>query len=112
MEPTKQTLLVGGLLVDVYSHPTSSPSSTDPIHALFFLHGRFGSAQESYVVNIIKAIFDDSYGPGSGGGERKKDLIAVAFDHRNHGSRLVDQKRNLAWSEDPAKNNDQHAYVL
>ncbi|KAG1847590.1 hypothetical protein F4604DRAFT_1594397 [Suillus subluteus] len=109
MEPTKQTLLVGGLLVDVYSHPTSSPRSTDPVHALFFLHGRFGSAQDSNVVNTIKAIFDESYGPGSGGGERKKDLIAVAFDHRNHGSRLVDQK----WkSEDLAKNNHQHAYVL
>jgi hypothetical protein len=32
-------------------------------------------------------------------------------DHRNHGMRLIDQKRNLAWSEDPAENNDQHAYV-
>ncbi|KAG1836211.1 Alpha/Beta hydrolase protein [Suillus subalutaceus] len=107
MEPTKQTLLVGGLLVDVYSHPTSRPSSTDPIHALFFLHGRFGSAQESYVVNIIKAIFDESYGPGIGWGERGRKILSPL--PLNHGSRLVDQKRNLAWSEDPAKNNDQHA---
>ncbi|KAG1847600.1 Alpha/Beta hydrolase protein [Suillus subluteus] len=107
MEPTKQTLLVGGLLVDVYSHPTSSSSSTDPIHALFFLHGRFESAQEKHLVDTVKSIFDESY--GSGGGERKKDLIVVAFDHRNHGTRLMDQKRNFAWSEDPAENNDQHA---
>ncbi|KAG1836212.1 hypothetical protein DFJ58DRAFT_917733 [Suillus subalutaceus] len=90
MEPTKQTLLVSGLLVDVYSHPTSSPSSTDPIHALFFLHG---SAQDNNIVNTIKVIL----------------TRVMAPDRVNHGSRLVDQKRNLAWSEDPAKNNDQHA---
>ncbi|KAG2105169.1 Alpha/Beta hydrolase protein [Suillus cothurnatus] len=110
MEPTKQTLLVGGLLVDVYSHPTSSTSSTDPIHALFFLHGRSESAQEAHLVDTVKVIFNESYGSGSGvSGEMKKDLIVVAFDHRNHGTRLIDQKRNLAWSEDPAENNDQHA---
>ncbi|KAG2105168.1 Alpha/Beta hydrolase protein [Suillus cothurnatus] len=109
MEPTKQTLLIGGLPVDIYSHPTSSSTSTDPVHALFLLHGRFGSAQVEYLVNTTKVIFDESYSSESGGEERKKDLIIVAFDHRNHGARLVDQKRNLAWSEDPAKNNDQHA---
>lgn len=109
MELAKQTLLIGGLLVDVYSHPTSSStsSSTKPIHALFFLHGRFGSAQDKYYVDIVKAIFDECH--AGVGGERKKDLIVVAFDHRNHGTRLVDQQRNLAWSKDPAKNNDQHA---
>ncbi|KAG1764184.1 Alpha/Beta hydrolase protein [Suillus placidus] len=117
MEPTKQTLLIGGLLVDVYSHPGATSSSTDqnpttdsniPIHALFFLHGRTESAQYKYVVDIVKVIFDESYG-SLGGEERKKDLIVVAFDHRNHGKRLVDQQRNLAWGEDPAKKNDQHA---
>lgn len=78
MEPTKQTLLIGGVLVDVYSHPTSSPSSIDPIHALFFLHGRSESAQEKYLVDTVKVIFGESYGSGVGG-ERKKDLIVVAF---------------------------------
>ncbi|KAG2151239.1 Alpha/Beta hydrolase protein [Suillus bovinus] len=107
MEPTKQTLLIGGLPVDIYSHPTSTSSSTHPIHVLFFLHGRLGSAQVQYVLDIVKAILNESY--KSGGGERKKDLIVVAFDHRNHGARLVDHQRNLVWSKDPAENNDQHA---
>ncbi|KAG2105189.1 Alpha/Beta hydrolase protein, partial [Suillus cothurnatus] len=81
-----------------------------PIHALFFLHGRSESAQEAHLVDTVKVIFNESYGSGSGvSGEMKKDLIVVAFDHRNHGTRLIDQKRNLAWSEDPAENNDQHA---
>lgn len=80
MELAKQTLSVGGLPVDVYSHPTSS-SSSSPIHALFFLHGRFGSAQKKYVVDIVKGIFDKSY--TGVGGERKKDLIVVAFVSRS-----------------------------
>ncbi|KAG1760872.1 hypothetical protein EDD22DRAFT_988083 [Suillus occidentalis] len=70
----------------------SNSSSTNPVYALLFLHGRFGSAQDKYVVDI-----------------RKKDLIVVAFDHRNHGKRLVDQQRTLVWSKVPAKNDDQHA---
>ncbi|KAG2046848.1 alpha/beta-hydrolase [Suillus hirtellus] len=107
MEPTKQTLPIGGLLVDVYSHPTSTSSSTHPIHVLFFLHGRFGSAQDEYMVNAVKVIFAESY--GLGGGERKKDLIVVTFDHRNHGTRLVSKQRNFAWSKEPAENNDHHA---
>jgi hypothetical protein len=58
MELAKQTLLVGGHPVDVYSHPTSSSSSssTSPIHTLFFLHGRFGSAQEKYVAILLKVL--------------------------------------------------------
>ncbi|KAG0700568.1 Alpha/Beta hydrolase protein [Suillus ampliporus] len=105
MDPSKQTLLVGGLVVDVYSHPSATDPTT-PIHALFFLHGRYGSAQRPYVIDTIKTIVN--YGSG-GASPRKKDLIVVAFDHRNHGTRLVNKQRNLEWSEDPRKNNDQHA---
>lgn len=30
-------------------------------------------------------------------------------DHRNHGTRLVDQQRNLAWSKDPELNPTPHS---
>ncbi|KAG0700566.1 Alpha/Beta hydrolase protein [Suillus ampliporus] len=110
MDPSKQTLVVGGLLVDVYSNP-SATDPTIPIHALFFLHGRLGSAQIPYFVNSIKTIFNVNYGSANPS-PRKKDLIVVAFDHRNHGSRLADQQRNFQWSKDPKENNDQHAVDL
>ncbi|KAG0700573.1 Alpha/Beta hydrolase protein [Suillus ampliporus] len=110
MDPSKQTLIVGGLIVDVYSHP-SATDPTIPIHALFFLHGRTGFAQNRDVVTTVKAIFDANYGSAVAASPRTKDLIMVAFDHRNHGTRLVSEQRNSRWSEDPAKNNDQHAYV-
>ncbi|KAG0700565.1 Alpha/Beta hydrolase protein [Suillus ampliporus] len=52
-----------------------------------------------------------NYGP-RGASPRKKDLIVIAFDHRNHGSRLVNIMRNAQWSKDPMMNNDQHAVDL
>ncbi|KAG0700571.1 hypothetical protein DFH29DRAFT_1054639, partial [Suillus ampliporus] len=107
-EPSKQTFIVSGLIVDIYSHP-SATDPTIPIHALFFLgHGRLGSAQIPYFVNTI---FDVKYGSANPS-PRKKDLIVVAFDHRNHGRRLVDKQRKFQWSKDPKKNNDQHAVDL
>lgn len=76
MDPSKQTLLVAGLNVDVYSHP-SATDPTIPIHALFFLHGRGGSAQHRDVVTTVKTVFDVTY--RSGASPRKKDLIIVSF---------------------------------
>jgi len=106
MDPSKQTLVVAGLNVDVYSH-LSATDPNIPVHALFFLHGRGCSTQHRDVTTTVKAIFDVTY--GSDASPKKKDLIIICFDHRNHGTRLVDMQRNLGWGEDPVKSNDQHA---
>jgi len=106
MDASKQTLVVAGLNVDVYSHPSATDPSI-PVHALFFFHGRGGFAQDRDIVTTVKTIFDVTY--GSNASSRKKDLIVISFDHRNHGTRLVDTKRNLGWGEDPETKNDQHA---
>ncbi|KAF8434539.1 Alpha/Beta hydrolase protein [Boletus edulis BED1] len=96
-------ILVGGIPVDVHSHRDGSNSSL-PVHALFLLHGRTLSTES--VVPIAKSILEASYAPGV---NRKRDLIIIAYDHRNHGRRLVDPLRNQGWHKDPAKNNPQHA---
>lgn len=75
MDASKQTLVVAGLNVDVYSHP----SATDPsvsVHALFFFHGRGGFAQDRDIVTTVKAIFDVTYASNA---SRKKDLIIISF---------------------------------
>ncbi|KAG0700574.1 hypothetical protein DFH29DRAFT_1054643 [Suillus ampliporus] len=108
MDLSKKTLVVGGLVVDVYSHPSVTDPNI-PIHALFFLHGRYGSTQHRDVVTTVKAIFDVNYKSADGASPRTKDLIIIAFDHRNHGTRLVNQHHNSRWRENPVKNNDQHA---
>jgi len=74
------------------------------VHALFLLHGRKDSTKD--VVSIAKEILEINYMPDA---KRNRDLIIVAFDHRNHGRRLVEPRRNEVWHEDPSKNNPQHA---
>lgn len=76
MDAFKQTLVVAGLNIDVYSHPSATDPSI-PVHALFFLHGRGCSAQHRDVVTTVKTVFDMTYGPDSP--PRKKDLIIIAF---------------------------------
>ena len=75
MEPTQQTLLVAGLNINVYSHP-SATDHTVPVHVLFFLHGRGRSAQGRDVVTIMKSILDATYGSDA---SPRRDLIIVSF---------------------------------
>jgi len=96
-------IFVGGIPVDVHSHHDGSDSSL-PVHALFLLHGRTFSTES--VVPVARKILEASYAPGV---NRKRDLIIIAYDHRNHGRRLVDPLRNEGWHKDPARNNPQHA---
>lgn len=112
--------LVAGLIVNVYTlHPLTH--STRPVVALFFLHGRNGSA--SKVQDYTKVILESSCSS-----ERDKyDLLVITFvcsipphaapdrclqyskDHRNHGSRLRNSKSNASWNKDPKANNERHA---
>lgn len=68
------SLLIGGIPVDVYSHPSCATSSL-PVHALFVLHGRTQSAKA--VEPIINGILDYNY--SSERVHRTRDLIAIAF---------------------------------
>ncbi|KAH7882421.1 hypothetical protein F5I97DRAFT_1939454 [Phlebopus sp. FC_14] len=92
-------LVVGGIIVDVYSHSDGKDPAC-PVNALFLLHGRTSAKED--VETTARAILDLTYGPQ--GADRKRDL-----DHRNHGSRLVDTHRNGGWHKDPAQTNAQHA---
>ncbi|KAG7089649.1 hypothetical protein E1B28_011311 [Marasmius oreades] len=88
---------VGGLPVNVYS---TSSSFTKPVVICFLLHGR-KSTTISLVPHIEEILRKCP--------QVEKELALVAFDHRNHGHRLVDAKANEGWHEDPAKSNPAHA---
>ncbi|KAF9067221.1 Alpha/Beta hydrolase protein [Rhodocollybia butyracea] len=99
----KDTYLVGGFPVWVYSSATSEPSSK-PLFILFFLHGRGGKADD--LEPNIKIIFENI---ASSAKVLDKDLLVVTLDHRNHGGRLIDEKANFGWDEDETKSNPRHA---
>lgn len=67
------------------------------INVLYLLHQRGGD--ESYTSSIAQHVVDSI--------TKSKDIpfIAVTFDLRNHGSRIIDEARNEDW----AAGNDTHA---
>lgn len=104
---SKKTLHMAGLLVDVYGlDELPAPEKCHRISCLWLHHPRTRSKENmaDIAARCVAAWNDSSKstGGGSGGG---RGLIALAFDQRNHGSRLVDAKANLAWRQ----GNEMHA---
>ncbi|KAK7678524.1 hypothetical protein QCA50_018396 [Cerrena zonata] len=101
MSVSKNTLLIGGLNVNVYS----LPSTFRPISVLFLLHGRTRSSadNEGVAEQLLKEISEKDRASSS-----NLDLLVVTFDHRNHGSREVNSLANIGWNEF-GLNNDRHA---
>ncbi|KAI0749921.1 Alpha/Beta hydrolase protein [Daedaleopsis nitida] len=112
---SKQTLMVAGITVNVFSLSTPDTESSataeganqKPVAILFLLHGR--TSRADHVELVAKAILDEVYAKRKSeeGKAETHDLLVVTFDHRNHGSRLVDEKANMAWSD--SRRNDRHA---
>ncbi|CAK5268592.1 unnamed protein product [Mycena citricolor] len=91
----QKTTVIAGL--EVYTHTTDAfADSTKPIYAVFFLHGRMGSAQSDYMQKITAEILSSPAARSE-----SKDLMIVTFDHRNHGTRLKDRLYNLSFEENP-----------
>ncbi|KAJ6448936.1 Alpha/Beta hydrolase protein [Mycena sanguinolenta] len=89
----KQTLVIGG--VDVHIHTADKfATATKPILALFVLHGRLSSSESDSMQPLISGLVD-----GAAKHQGEKDLMVVAFDHRNHGTRLRNQTANLGFEE-------------
>jgi hypothetical protein len=119
-EVSKKTILMSGLLVDVYGLGELSPTASN-ITCLWLHHGRTMKkedmadtaarcvAQYNSVCKEQRAKCREQmlrkYGtlptpdPGRLGDESERGLIALAFDARNHGTRLVDKKANLGWPD-------------
>ncbi|KAJ7211481.1 Alpha/Beta hydrolase protein [Mycena haematopus] len=89
----KQSLVVAGLDVHVYTAERFT-TSTKPILAVFALHGRGGSSKTGSVQDLISGLVD-----GAEKHKGEKDLMIVAFDHRNHGTRLRSETANLGFEE-------------
>ena len=73
----KNTYNVGGLLVYIYSKPDllSVSGASKEIAALFFLHGRTGSAEDPYIGGTAQSAFDwAEQHPG-----QQRDFIVIAF---------------------------------
>ena len=92
---SNKTFVIAGILTTVYGLDELSSLATD-ITCLWLHHGR---TQDQSVMTPIAAltISDWNSKVQRGEGHPSKGLIAVSFDQRNHGSRMVNSLSNEAW---------------
>jgi hypothetical protein len=97
-EPPK-LLSVCGIQLLVYGLGSLSPTeSSTPVAVAFLLHGRKGSREDFDGPARRLIASSKSFGPQNG----RRDLVVVVFSQRNHGERLVDQRTNDGWRDDPS----------
>lgn len=101
-----RTILAAGIEVDVWESSATHLSEL-PVAVLFILHGRFNSRKG--VEKIAERMISLQSEP-TRDHQWTKELVVVTFDHRNHGSRLVDRQANCGWNlADSSRHNDRHA---
>ncbi|KAI0400207.1 hypothetical protein F4802DRAFT_504199 [Xylaria palmicola] len=94
---SKTTLPIAGLQVDIYGL-AELPAAATAVSCLWLHHPRLRRKEDmAYVAGEVVAAFNARGAPPAAAGTR--GLIAVAFDQRNHGSRLVSAAANEAWRQ-------------
>ncbi|CAL1715715.1 unnamed protein product [Somion occarium] len=106
MTIAKSSLLIAGLNVNVYSLEDSDAQSSRPVAVLFLMHGRTSSTAD--VEWAAEQVLNETSKKYENDSTLHHDLLVVTFDHRNHGSRLVDVKANIGWHEF-GNHNERHA---
>lgn len=93
---------MAGLLVDVYGL-ADLPATANRVSCLWLHHPRMQSKE--YMADIAARCIGAWNSTAARTGDGTRGLIALAYDQRNHGTRLVDEKANGAWRE----GNEMHA---
>ncbi|ORY33053.1 hypothetical protein BCR39DRAFT_520946 [Naematelia encephala] len=90
-------VLLAGFQVKVYGLDEIR-SSDLPIACIIATHGRLSNQKRmsNFVYGLLGHI-----GQISQGKKKKRDVIVVTLDQRNHGDRLVDGNANLAYDKNP-----------
>jgi len=105
---SKHTLSIAGILIDIHGLDELPPQATR-ITCLWLHHQRLGNKERmaDVAARCVSAWNETPKSSNSSGKGRlgERGLIALAFDQRNHGSRLVSDKGNESWN----KGNETHA---
>ncbi|KAI9736843.1 MAG: hypothetical protein M1818_005894 [Claussenomyces sp. TS43310] len=109
---SSKTVPIAGILTTIYGlaelpdddDDGDGDGDGDAIACLWLLHPRLGTKERMTAIGteVIRRYNDDDgkeEEAGDGRRRRRRGLIAVAFDQRNHGSRLVAPRANEGWRE-------------
>jgi hypothetical protein len=99
---SSKTFHIAGILTDVYGLD-ELPVNCNSVSCLWLLHPRLSDKQR--MANIAATSIIDWQQRRGSSPHPTKGLIAIAFDQRNHGTRLVDKLANEAWRS----GNERHA---
>ncbi|KAI0537184.1 hypothetical protein GGR58DRAFT_502525 [Xylaria digitata] len=92
---SKTTLPIAGLQVDIYGL-AELPATATSISCLWLHHPRLRRKEGmTYIAEKMVSAFNASPSVSTS----TKGLIAVAFDQRNHGSRIISDVANEAWRQ-------------
>ena len=93
-----QTYTIAGILTTVHGLAEVSPSAAS-VACLWLLHPRLQTKEKmAPIADDIISAWNKRVQNGRAG-NHPAGLIAVSFDQRNHGSRLVDKLHNEAWRQ-------------
>lgn len=108
----KESINVAGLLTNVYSRSDlrNKNASSEPVVALFILHGRLDSSDT--VDPTARAAFAWAAERRASSKQDPRDFVVVTFDMRNHGTRLVDDRANMGYSRKEEYHNERQAVDL
>lgn len=92
---SKHTHTIGGIICEVYGLD-DLPSDVTTVSCLWLLHPRLSKKElMEPIAHLCISAWNDKLAHVRGAA--RQGLIAVAFDQRNHGTRLVDKLANQAW---------------
>lgn len=101
---SKSTIPMSGLLVDVYGLTELSAQNPSSVSCLWLFHGR-GRKKEDMGDFASRIIARHTTTTAAAAASPARGLIALAFDQRNHGTRLVSEIANESWKS----GNEKHA---
>ncbi|KZO92562.1 hypothetical protein CALVIDRAFT_530046 [Calocera viscosa TUFC12733] len=108
---TTSSLNVAGLQVTVYKNAVLGDDIANlPVAVMILTHGRTGKHDDEYMLSIINSNFE-YFNEQRKVDKPSRDLVIVAFDHRNHGHRTVNAKNNFSFGGEEGKfdtGNDTH----
>ena len=92
---SRKIYAIAGISVTVYGLEELPPQSTN-VASLWLLHPRL--ATQERMADIAASTITD-WNRRNQGNSSAKGLIAISFDQRNHGARIVDPLANEAWRQ-------------
>ncbi|KAH8703500.1 Alpha/Beta hydrolase protein [Talaromyces proteolyticus] len=90
---SRTELIIGGLRTYVYGIEEIEKAGYQDVAVLYLAHGRTRTYRD-----MEMTAYEILHQYRNTQGQKKAGLIAVAFDMRNHGERVVTPKSNQAWT--------------